>query len=666
MIGAEQLMTAVAQLPQVKQHNAAKTVPVLRELRKVNPMYMSIFIADRNGTVWASTSTETRPVNVADRRYFKNALASGQLSSGEYVVSRFTSKPSLNFACPLKDDQGDIVGVISVGFVIDRYREMLGRMQAPAGANSVLIDHRGIILSRAVNPEAFIGKEYFPEVFKKIQEGPDTGYSVRSGLVGDMRIISHQKLRLKGEQTPYMYVTSGIPVKVVLARANKAILINLMFFMSVLAVAFVLAWRIGKRSIADRVTLLEQASQRLAGGDLDVRVSDLVAGGELGNLGQTFDAMARQIALREQALSDSESNYRDIFNATHDALFVRDAESGAIIEVNNAAERMFGYTCEEMLHVTVPELSGVEPPYSSKDAMQWVQKSIQKGPQKFEWLSKRKNGELFWSEVVLSASSIVGKRRVLAVVRDITERKQAEEENRKLNASLQQQTLDLIASNRELEACSYTLSHDLRSPLTSIYTAGQLLKTMYGEELDENGKILLHSICDGSEHMEELIEAILGLFGAARSEMHADEVNLSEIAASITVNLHLNAPERGVEFVIAPGVTATCDHRLIKVVLENLLGNAWKYSWETPAPRIEFGVTGRDGETVYYVRDNGAGFDMKDADELFSPFKRLHASGKFPGTGIGLATVQRIVERHGGKVWAEAEPWKGATFYFTL
>ena len=463
-----------------------------------------------------------------------------------------------------------------------------------------------------------------------------------------------------------MYVRAGIPTSVVMSESNAALVKNLMIYSVSLLVAFFSSWLIGKKYIIDRVLVLQRSSQRLADGDLRTRVAHEVGGGELGKLGQAFDNMAQKLALREQALRESENNYRDIFNATHDALFVRDAESGAIIEVNNAAERMFGYTCEEMLHVTVPELSGVEPPYSSKDAMQWVQKSIQKGPQKFEWLSKRKNGELFWSEVVLSASSIVGKRRVLAVVRDITERKQAEEENRKLNASLQQQTLDLIASNRELEACSYTLSHDLRSPLTSIYTAGQLLKTMYGEELDENGKILLHSICDGSEHMEELIEAILGLFGAARSEMHADEVNLSEIAASITVNLHLNAPERGVEFVIAPGVTATCDHRLIKVVLENLLGNAWKYSWETPAPRIEFGVTGRDGETVYYVRDNGAGFDMKDADELFSPFKRLHASGKFPGTGIGLATVQRIVERHGGKVWAEGETGKGATFYFTL
>lgn len=254
----------------------------------------------------------------------------------------------------------------------------------------------------------------------------------------------------------------------------------------------------------------------------------------------------------------------------------------------------------------------------------------------------------------------------IEVVRDITPHVKAEQKLKAQADFLQQQALDLLASNKELESFSYTLSHDLRSPLTRIYAAGQALAEMYGDVLDENGRMFLHTICDGSEHMEELIEAILTLSGVTRSEMHLAEVDLSGLAMAIAAELAMTAPERKVDFRIADGVMVICDPRLMKVALENLLGNAWKYTRSTPAARIEFGVSVRDGETVYFVRDNGAGFDMKNADGLFTPFKRLHAAKDFPGTGIGLATVQRIIERHGGSIWAEAEVGKGATFYFSF
>ncbi|RII27301.1 MAG: hypothetical protein CXR31_08630 [Geobacter sp.] len=254
----------------------------------------------------------------------------------------------------------------------------------------------------------------------------------------------------------------------------------------------------------------------------------------------------------------------------------------------------------------------------------------------------------------------------IEVVRDMTQQVKSEQALKEQTALLQQQTLELISSNKELESFSYTLSHDLRSPLTRIYAAGQALLEMYGETLDENGRTFLHAICEGSEHMEELIEAILALSGVTRSEMHTEDVDLSGLAKTIASKLQITAPGRRVDFVIATGVTSFCDPQLMKIALENLLGNAWKYSRKTPFARIEFGVTERDGETVYFVRDNGAGFDMKNAAELFAPFKRLHATSDFPGTGIGLATVQRVIERHGGTVWAEAEVGKGAIFYFTL
>ncbi|GFE58803.1 hypothetical protein AOG1_26830 [Geobacter sp. AOG1] len=645
VLGAEQLMTAVAQLPDVKQHDAAKTVPILTELRKLNPMYSNIFIADRDGTVWATAVTVTGHFNVADRRYFKNALASGKMSSGEYLISRATSKPAFNFASPLRDDKGTIVGVISVGFIIDHYRELLGRMQSPAGTNAVLIDHQGIIISRAVNPEPFIGKKYFPEVFRRIQEGPEAGTSVRAGLGGDMRIISHQKLRLKDEQTPYMYATVGIPVEVVLTRANKVLLYNVVLFMSVLTVAFILAWRIGKRSIVDRVALLEKASQRLANGDLDVRVSDYVLGGELGNLGQAFDTMARQLALREQALRERESSYRDIFNTTRDALFVHDADSGKIIEVNKAAENMFGYNREEMLHA-LPELGTGEPPYSSTELVRWIQKSVKEGPQKFEWLSKRKNGELFWSEVVLSASSSVGERRVLAVGRDITERKEIE---------------------RVKDEMLSAVSHEMRTPLTAMLGFLQFVRE---NPVDEVQLRDYHGIMyKEAERLNELIGTFLDMqrFRAKQKNVMfkplAVRPLLDEAAAiftgpsckhRITVDLPPDLPQ------------IYGDETLLHQALSNLLSNAIKYSPSGSA--ISLGARGDDDSVILWIKDEGIGIPAGSLDKIFETFYRLDntARRQVGGTGLGLALVKEIVTAHGGRVWVESTIGKGSTFFVSL
>ena len=299
VVGAEQLMTALAQLPEVKNRETAKVEPILRELRKLNSMYSNIFIADREGVVWATAVPVKPPFVVADRRYFKNALSSRKLSSGEYVVSWAVTRPVFNLAYPLKNDQGAVIGVISVGFLIDQYRLLLDRMKFPAHTSFVLIDHQGLVLSRAINPEPYIGKPYPPQDYQQMKEGPESGITVRTGIAGDKRIISYRKLRLEGEQAPYMYITAGIPVESAVSEANQALLKNMLLLSSFLLLACIGAVLFGKHSIVDRFKLLEDASRRLAAGDLQVRVSNLVAGGELGRLGKSFDAMAEELSRRE-------------------------------------------------------------------------------------------------------------------------------------------------------------------------------------------------------------------------------------------------------------------------------------------------------------------------------------------------------------------------------
>ena len=250
--------------------------------------------------------------------------------------------------------------------------------------------------------------------------------------------------------------------------------------------------------------------------------------------------------------------------------------------------------------------------------------------------------------------------------RDITSRTQTENNIKALNEELSQRAAQLAIANKELEAFSSSVSHDLRTPLTRIYSASQILRESYIGNLGEEGTLLVQTICDGCENMEELIEALISLSRVSSSELNRSECDLSYIAEIVAAELRLSEPSRSVDFEIAPRLVENVDARLIKVLLENLIGNAWKYTQKTAEARIQVGATAVDGIKVYFVRDNGVGFDMEKAHDLFKPFQRLHDSADFQGTGIGLATVQRIVERHGGRVWGEGEVGRGATFCFTL
>ena len=248
---------------------------------------------------------------------------------------------------------------------------------------------------------------------------------------------------------------------------------------------------------------------------------------------------------------------------------------------------------------------------------------------------------------------------MLEIVKDITDRKKLEED-------LKRKTAELEALNKELESFSYSVSHDLRAPLRSIDGFSQALLEDYAENLDAEGKDYLQRVRTATQRMAEIIDALLELSRVIRSEIRLEQVDLSEMAQKIVTELQERQPERQVDFIITPGLIVNGDSRLLQLVLENLLGNAWKFTGKQSHTKIEFGVTEPEGERVYFVRDNGAGFDKAYADKLFSAFRRLHSPNEFSGIGIGLATVKRIIHRHGGRVWAEGEVGKGATFYFTL
>ena len=250
--------------------------------------------------------------------------------------------------------------------------------------------------------------------------------------------------------------------------------------------------------------------------------------------------------------------------------------------------------------------------------------------------------------------------------REIKERKQAEMDVLKLSEDMAARNVELESLNKELEAFIYSVSHDLRSPLRSMSAFVSFLSEEYAERLDEQANDYLRRINQSSAKMSKLIEDLLNLSRLSRQEINRTEVDLSAQAASIFSGYRVASSGRNVEISIKEGAVAATDPALMEIVLSNLIGNAWKFTSKTRDARIEFGTLEKDGQTVYYVRDNGAGFDAEYAATMFQPFHRFHSGDEFEGTGIGLSIVERIVRRLGGKVWAEGETGKGATIYFTL
>nr|MDP2192586.1 ATP-binding protein [Rhodoferax sp.] len=305
----------------------------------------------------------------------------------------------------------------------------------------------------------------------------------------------------------------------------------------------------------------------------------------------------------------------------------------------------------------------------------------------FECRITRHDGVLrwIWAHGNVFTSAAGEPERMLGMVSDITERKQAEEEIRQLNVNLErrvlERTTELAVANQELETFSYSVSHDLRAPLRAIDGFSQAVLEDYADKLDDQGKDYLNRVRTATQRMGHLIDDMLTLSRVTRAEIRRGTVDLSALAADVIEELQKSEPLRRVDWHIESGLVAEGDAQLLRVVLANLLGNAWKFTGKTANVKIEFGAasdlnTGNapipntqgatDFAPSFFVRDNGAGFDMAYADKLFGAFQRLHLASDFPGTGIGLATVQRIVHRHNGRVWAEGAVGKGATFYFTL
>jgi PAS domain S-box-containing protein len=393
---------------------------------------------------------------------------------------------------------------------------------------------------------------------------------------------------------------------------------------------------------------------------LEASISQAEVGGQ-----KLYTVILRDITEREHAEESLKELARILDLAP---VLILDLNS-RIIFWNTGAEQMYGWKAEEALHKSTHSLLQAELPQPLEEIKARL---YARGYWEGEIVHTRRDGAaiVVASHWVLHRDKQGKPKAILEINSDITERRRAEEEVRRLNQELEQRVADrtaqLQAVNKELEAFSYSVSHDLRAPLRHINGFSQALLEDYADKLDEEGKDYLQQVRDASQEMAQLIDDVLQLARVTRSEMRRASVNLSQLADKEIAELQKREPARVVVVNIEEGLATSGDKRLLRIMLSNLLGNAWKFTSKREGAEINFGREQRDGETVFFVRDNGAGFEMAFADKLFGAFQRLHTAAEFEGTGIGLATVQRIVNRHGGRVWAEGAIEKGATFYFTL
>ena len=392
-------------------------------------------------------------------------------------------------------------------------------------------------------------------------------------------------------------------------------------------------------------------------------------------LAETRARLVEQLEHKNRELEDyanevrrAEEKFRAVAETASDAIVSAD-RTGNVIYANPSTLRMFGYSAAELIGKSLTCLMP-ERFYEAHNAgfQRYLGGSAARivGKGSVELAGRRKDGREFPLELSLAEWHAGGERHFTAIIRDISARRETEQRIRALNADLEQRAAALAAANKDLESFSYSVSHDLRAPLRAIDGFSRILLADYSSALDDTGRDYLDRVCRANKRMSELTDDLLTLSRVARSELRREEVDLSKVFQDVVGVLRQQEPTRSVRFTLAPGLKTQGDPKLLRIAIENLLGNAWKFTGKKPEAQIEVGVEAQNGKSVFFVRDNGAGFDMAHADKMFTPFQRLHTVAEFPGTGIGLATVQRIIHKHGGRIWANSAVGEGTTFYFLL
>ena len=666
-------------------------------LRKLLPDYLNFGLIETNGLVFSSAEPTNPAVNLGDRPYFQRVILTRKFSTGDFQVGRLTGQPALNFAYPVLDERGQLQRVLFASLKLSLLSEAAAKIRLPSGGTVMVIDRNGNVLARHPEPEKWVGKALsaVPAVQRILTQ--KEGVFEMPGLDGIPRL--HAVAAVTDGETPSLFVSVGIPVSVSFAHANETLIRQFSVLGLVAVVVLAAARFFAQRFFLRPVHALVEAAKRLAEGDLSARTGTIQGPAELLQLGHAFDDMAERLQTRR---AEVEQAHQQI-NALNQDLERRVAERTSQLEAANqglAHERHLLHTLMDNVPVDIyfkdlksrflrnnrahARRFGLDDPapvvgktdfdfFSPEHAGQAYedeQHVIRTGqPFNQEEMETWPDGRVTWAQTIKLPLSDENGRIVgtFGISHDITERKQAEVAIQQLNAQLHQRADQLEAANKELESFSYSVSHDLRAPLRHVQGYVEMLQQAIDGQLSDKARRYLKTITEASLEMGQLIDDLLAFSKMGRSELHETCDSLDGFVRDAIRGLEIGTRGRNIAWKIAPLPRVLGDRAMLKQVLANLLGNAVKYSRHRDPAEIEIGCGGEeDGRQIFFVRDNGAGFDMQYAHKLFGVFQRLHRTDEFEGTGIGLATVRRVIARHGGRTWAEGQVGAGATFYFTL
>jgi PAS domain S-box-containing protein len=597
----------------------------LARIRGYLPEVTTLSVADADGNVVLAADTDSAfKTSVAGRDYFTRLRDNpdAQWTMSRVDVDRATGKRMIYLARRRNRTDGSFAGTVFAGIEIEKFAQMLSAIDVDAHGALALRDGELALITRqpaSGNAALTMGaKGASPELKQMIDAGQSAGTFFAVPSPDDVdRAVSFRRV-------------SGYPLYVIVALAKDDYLAQ---------------WRRDAAQLAWLVVVLIATS---------VVLSWLIY--------RNWNRLTGAV----QALRRSEDKFAKMFHASPIPINLCRLEDGCYLDVNDTFIRTYGWSRDELVGRTSVE-AGIW--QSSADRQRWTENLAAHGRSKdFEVTMRAREGEL--RTVLFSAEKLEldGEQCVLGLAYDITERKRMEAEIHALNDQLERRvalrTAELERANRDLDAFSYSISHDLRAPLRAISGFADMLKHHHAPVLDAQGHDLLLRISSNTQRMAAMIEHLLDFSRSSRCGLTLQQIDLVALAHDVVGEI---GPAYGRASVhIGPLPSVTGDGSLLRQVFQNLIGNAFKYSAKVDAPRIEIGTRAAQDGTVIFVQDNGAGFEMKYAQRLFTVFQRFHSQAQFAGTGVGLAIVKSIVERHGGRVWADSTPNAGATFYFTL
>jgi PAS domain S-box-containing protein len=671
-----QHLSGLSHFPQTRGNDLVAFDTFFGGMLKVYTDYVDFGLIETNGKLVSCSFGRNGPTNLRDHAELQLVLKTHDLAVGEYQEGDSVRKSNLPFGYPVLDETGQVVRVLYTSLDLTAMNAALAKVRPPEEGVIEVFDSHGHLLARNLEPSKWVGKS-LPDLsaFTKTSTANESTEEMR-GLDGVPRLNAFSIIRNSKE--PSLFVSVGIPTSLAYAESNDILIRDLSILGAVSALALIAAWSYANRHILRPVRALSDTTRRLAAGDLSVQAEIHQASGELKQLARSFNEMAASLQQQrfqteqsQQALRESERRFRQLADAMPQIVWT--ALPDGRLDYYNARWYEFTGLPRNGTGGTTSWKQVLHPDDAEAYFRQWAEAVRSGAAYQGEYrLKDRRIDSYRWHlgravPVRDDHGQIV---HWFGTFTDIDDQKLSEEQVRRLNTTLEtrvaDRTAELESLNKELEAFSYSVSHDLRAPLRHIGAYVTILQEESQDNLSEQGNQFLKIVSDSARQMSALIDGLLAFSRMSRKEVCRKRIHTGELINEILREMKQDIERRNIRWHIEPLPTVFADRTMLKQVWANLLSNAVKYTRNCQTAEIRVGSRDKPREIEFYVSDNGAGFDMRHAGKLFGVFERLHPTAQFEGTGIGLANVHRIVTRHGGRVWAEAKVDKGATFYFTM